>query len=210
MAKLKTIISTFVIFFAIPAVAQTLDTEALVKFSPSILRDVFEVSCHTKLSADQQVRLAQEIEKENLRFLEIVKANDGVMTVKGRNQIAKMRDNALAALLSEDQLKQYYRGVFNAEADAEGNALANRLQKKYDLTDQNWKFIRVAWYKYALDSRVIRKMMADQPRKAAKMIADLRKEQLKTIEDKGGIRVDPDRMTVEFIKEFNPDRLHRD
>ena len=36
------------------------------------------------------------------------------------------------------QIQQYWRGVYNAEAMAEGAAIANTLQKKYGLTDQNW------------------------------------------------------------------------
>ena len=144
MAKLKTIISTLIILFSAPVFAQTLDTEALAKFSPSAQRDVFEVSGLVKLTPEQQVKLAKAIEKENAKFLNIVKDNEGILTVKGRNQLAKMRENTLSTLLSDDQLQQYYRGVFDKESDAEGNAIADGLQKKYNLTDQNWKFIRVA------------------------------------------------------------------
>lgn len=210
MAKLKLFFSTLFLLIASPLFAQTLDTEALAKFSPSTQRDVFEVSSLCKLTADQQVALAKAIEKENKKFIEGIKANDGVLTVKTRNQINKMRDTTLASILSTDQLEQYYRGVYDAAADAEGNALANALQKKYDLTDQNWKFIRVAWYKYNLDSRVIKKMMADQPKKAQKKIDELRKYWLDTIEEKGGIRVNPDDMTVVYTREFNPNTLRKE
>lgn len=209
MAKLKTIISTLIILFSAPVFAQTLDTEALAKFSPSTQRDVFEVSGLVKLTPEQQVKLAKAIEKENAKFLNIVKDNEGILTVKGRNQLAKMRENTLSTLLTDDQLQQYYRGVFDKEADAEGNAIANGLQKKYNLTDQNWKFIRVACYKIALESRVIKKMMADQPKKAQKKIADLRAEWLKTIEEKGGIAINPDDMTLTYTREFNPNTLHK-
>lgn len=210
MAKLKTFISTFILAISLPVFAQTLDTEALASFSPSTQRDVFEVSSLCKLTGEQQVALAKAIEKENKKFIDSIKENDGVLTIKGRNQINKMRDNTLASILSDDQLQQYYRGIYDAAADAEGNALANTLQKKYDLTDQNWKFIRVAWYKYNLESRVIRKLMADQPKKAQKQIDDLREYWLNTIEEKGGIRVNPDEMTVVYTREFNPNTLRKE
>ncbi len=208
--KLKSIISTITLFFSLPVCAQTLDTKALEKFSPAVQRDVFEVSMYAKLTGEQQVKLARALQKENQKFIDIVKENEGVLTVKGRNQLAKMRDNTLVSILSEDQLQQYYRGIFNAEADAEGNAIANALQKKYSLTDQNWKFIRVACYKIALDSRVIKKMMADQPKKAQKKIAELRETQLKSIEEKGGISINPDNLTLTYTREFNPNTLHRE
>lgn len=210
MAKLKLFFSTLLLLIASPIYAQTLDTEALTKFSPSTQRDVFEVCSHCKLTAEQQTALAKAIEKENRKFVEIVKENDGVLSVKGRNQLNKMRDTALTSILSEDQLKLYYQGIYDAAADAEGNALANALQKKYNLTDQNWKFIRVAWYKYNLDSRVIKKMMADQPKKAQKKIDELREYWLNTIEEKGGIRVNPDEMTVVYTREFNPNTLRKE
>lgn len=209
MAKLKTIILTSIILAAGSLSAQTLDTDALAKFPASTQRQTFEVARLAKLSAEQQVKMAKAIEKENEKFLQIVKDNEGVLTVKGKNQLNKMRENAIASILTKEQQEQYWRGVFDAEADAEGNALANALQKKYNLTDQNWKFIRVATYKTALDSRVIRKMMADQPRKAQKKIDELKAAQLRNIEEKGGIRVDPDKQTVEFIREFDPNTLHK-
>lgn len=207
--KLKNYISALVLLVAAPISAQTLDTDALASFPSSVQRDVFEVSSKVKLTADQQVQLAKAIEKENDKMIEAIKANEGVLTNKGRNQVAKFRDSSLQSILSTDQLEQYYRGIYDAEADAAGNALANTLQKKYDLTDQNWKFIRVAWYKYNLDSRVIRKMLVDQPKKADKKCAELKKYWLDTIESKGGIRVDPDAMTVTVTRPFDPNTLHR-
>ncbi len=209
MSKLQTIITILFLLFSAPVFAQTLDTEALAKFSPSTQRDVFEVSSLAKLTAEQQIKLAKAIEKENAKFLEIIKANEGVMTVKGRNQLARMRDNTLTDILSEEQLRQYYRGIYDKEADAEGIAIANGFQKKYGITDQNWKFIRVACYKIALESRLIKKMMADQPKKARKKIDGLRTEWLKTIEEKGGIAINPDDMTLTVTREFNPNTLHK-
>ncbi len=215
MTKPQFIISTLIIFFSglsisLSASSQTIDLKALKDFSPSVIKQTFEVCSLVKLTPEQQVKLASAIEKENEKFIENVKANEGVFTVKGNNQLKKMRETTLTSLLDREQLEQYYRGLFNAEADAEGNAVANALQKKYNLTDQNWKFIRVAVYKYALDSRVIKKMYADQPKKAAKMIADLKAAQLKTIEEKGDIRIDPDKLTLEFLKPFDPNALHKE
>ena len=214
MAKLKFFLSTTFILLAAVGTslnlnAQTIDIEAFSQFSPAVIRQTFEVCKLVKLSSEQQVSLAKSIEKENEKFIQDVKHNEGVLSVKGGNQLAKLRENTLTSLLDKEQIAQYYRGIYDAEADAVGNNVANTLQKKYNLTDQNWKFIRVAVYKYELDSRVIKKLYADQPKKAAKMIADLKAEQLKTIEEKGDIRVNPDKMTVEFLKEFNPDTLHK-
>ncbi|WP_304382381.1 hypothetical protein [uncultured Duncaniella sp.] len=207
--KLRNIISAGLFVMALPVFGQTLDTKALSKFSPATQRAAFEVCKNVKLSSDQQVALAQAIEKENQFFVKAVNDNEGVLTIKNRNQLNRMREKTLKELLDENQLAQYYRGVYDAEADAEGNAIANALQKKYDLTDQNWKFIRVAFYKIALDSRVIRKMMADQPKKADKKIEELKKYYLGTIEKKGGLSVDPETMTIKWLKEFNPDTLHK-
>lgn len=206
---LKKILSAGLLIIAMPVFAQTLDTNALSAFPASTQRQTYEICKNVKLTPEQQVKLAKAIEKENDAFLKIINANEGVMVPKGKNQLTKMREKSLAEILDQEQLEQYYRGVFDAEADAEGNAIANKLQKKYDLTDQNWKFIRVAFYKIGLESRVIKKLMADQPKKANKKIADLTEYYLKTIEEKGDIKVDPVKMTVTYLKEFNPNDLHK-
>lgn len=207
MTKFKSVISTILLMCAIPVSAQTIDTQALAEFTPATVRQTFDVCRYVKLTPEQQVKLAKAIEKENAFFIKSINANEGVLTVKGSNQLGKMRENTLNSLLDNEQLQQYWRGVYNAEALAEGAAIANTLQKKYNLTDQNWKFINVAFYKIALDTRMLKKVMADQPKKAAKMIADLRAEQLKSIEEKGGIRVNPDKMTVKVVREFDPNGL---
>ncbi len=207
--KPKFLISILITVISIPVFAQTLDTEALSSFPSAIQRDVFEISSYVKLSANQQVQLANAFIKENDKMIESIKANEGVLTNKGRREIAQIRNTTLQTVLSDDQLQQYYRGIYDAAADAAGNSLANALQKKYNLTDQNWKFIRIAWYKYNLESRVIKRMLAGKPKEIAKQCADLKNYWLNTIEEKGGIRVDPDAMTVTVTRPFDPNNLHK-
>ena len=204
-------VAAFILISAFARVsAQTLDVAALESFSPSTVVRVYDVSRYVKLDAGQQKALAAAIEKADAKEVAMIKAADGVLTTADSRKVEKQRHKMLAGILSTEQMEQYYRGVFDSEADAEGIAVANRLQKKYNLTDQNWKFIRIAFYKIALDSRVINAMMADQPAKAKKKIEKLREEQLATIEAKGGIRVNPAGTTVTVIKPFDPNTLHKD
>lgn len=204
-------VAAFILISAFARVsAQTLDVAALEGFSPSTVVRVYDVSRYVKLDAGQQKALAAAIEKADAKEVAMIKAADGVLTTADSRKVEKQRHKMLTGILSTEQMEQYYRGVFDSEADAEGIAVANRLQKKYNLTDQNWKFIRIAFYKIALDSRVINAMMADQPAKAKKKIEKLREEQLATIEAKGGIRVNPAGTTVTVIKPFDPNTLHKD
>ena len=204
-------VAAFILISAFARVsAQTLDVAALEGFSPSTVVRVYDVSRYVKLDAGQQKALAAAIEKADAKEVAMIKAADGVLITADSRKVEKQRHKMLAGILSTEQMEQYYRGVFDSEADAEGIAVANRLQKKYNLTDQNWKFIRIAFYKIALDSRVINAMMADQPAKAKKKIEKLREEQLATIEAKGGIRVNPAGTTVTVIKPFDPNTLHKD
>ena len=55
------------------------------------------------------------------------------MSVKTRNRMRKLRDSALATILDHEQLAQYYRGVYDAEANAEGISIADRLQKTLNI-----------------------------------------------------------------------------
>ena len=188
--------------------AQTLEVAALKSFSPSVIREVFDIARYVKLDGDTQVALACAFEKEDAAFVEAVEADGGILSVKSARKLEKMRDRDLAAILSDEELKQYYRGVYDAEALAEGNAVGDKLRKKYNLSDQNWKFIRIAFYKIGLESRVINKL-SDNPAEAKKKIAAIRKEQLATIEAKGGIRVNDD-MTVTVVRPFDPNALHKE
>ena len=209
MAKLKFFVATVFLLAGTSLSAQTLDVDALGVYHPSTVREVFAVSRYVKLDAAQQRALASAFEREDSVFVARVKADGGILSVKGNREVQKMHDRAIARVLDGEQLEQYYRGVFDKEADAEGIAVANRLQKKYGLTDQNWKFIRIAFYKIGLDSRVINKLMADQPAKARKKIEALRSEMLASIEAKGGIRVNPEGTTVTVVKPFDPNSLHK-
>lgn len=210
MAKLKLFVATLSLLAGTSLSAQTLDVDALGAYHPSTVREVFAVSRYVKLDAAQQRALASAFEREDSVFVARVKADGGILSVKGNRELQKMHDRAIARVLDGEQLEQYYRGVFDKEADAEGIAVANRLQKKYGLTDQNWKFIRIAFYKIGLDSRVINKLMADQPAKARKKIEALRSEMLASIEAKGGIRVNPEGTTVTVVKPFDPNSLHKE
>lgn len=210
MAKLKLFVATLFLLAGTSLSAQTLDVDALGAYHPSTVREVFAVSRYVKLDAAQQRALASAFEREDSVFVARVKADGGILSVKGNRELQKMHDRAIAGVLDGEQLEQYYRGVFDKEADAEGIAVANRLQKKYGLTDQNWKFIRIAFYKIGLDSRVINKLMADQPAKARKKIEALRSEMLASIEAKGGIRVNPEGTTVTVVKPFDPNSLHKE
>ena len=188
--------------------AQTINTESLSKFNPSTVRETYEVCRHVNLTAEQQIKLAKAIEADNKAYVAALSENNGLIHPKAEKKFQKSRDKALAKVLDEEQLKQYYRGIYNAEALAEGNAVASKLRKQYGLTDQNWKFIRNAFHKIGLESRVLRRVMADNPGKAEKAIAKLRAQQLDDIEQRGGIRINDD-MTLTVTREFDPNALRK-
>lgn len=190
-------------------IGQTVDVEALDRYNTAVIRQVYDVARYVHLSKDAQKQLADAFQNDDELFVMMVRGNGGMLSVKDSRRLEKNRDNILSSILDSEQLAQYYRGVFDAVSNEEGIAIADKLQKKYNLTDQNWKFIRIAFYKIALESRVINKILADNPAKAKKQIAQLRTDMLRTIEEKGGIRVNDD-MTVTVLRPFNPDALHKE
>lgn len=208
MTKQFFFITLALLLFSTSISAQTLETETLKDFNPAVQRKVYDVAKYVKLTPTQQSALAKAFEREDADFIAMIHSNGGMLSVKDSRKADKNHDTTLAAILSPEELQQYYRGVYDPEANAEGISIADDLQRKYNLTDQNWKFIRIAFYKIGLESRVINKTMADQPAKAKKKIAELRKQQLATIEEKGGIRVNDD-MTVTVTRPFNPNTLRR-
>lgn len=207
MKRLHLLATLLIISFCTSLNAQTLDTDALKNFPPSVAREVFEVARYVKLTGAEQAALAEAFVKEDEAFVAAVAADGGILSVKAQRKLENMRDKTLARVLDKEQLAQYYRGVFDAEALAEGNRVADKFRKEYNITDQNWKFIRIAYYKIGLESRVINKM---EPNAAAakKKIAELKKKELATIEAKGGIRINDD-MTLTVVKPFDPNALHK-
>ena len=59
--------------------AQTFDTRLLSQYDASVLRELYPVCRHTTVSAEQQVRLAERIRQENLRFAELIRCDGGVL-----------------------------------------------------------------------------------------------------------------------------------
>ena len=65
--------------------AQTFDTRLLSQYDASVLRELYPVCRHTTVSAEQQVRLAERIRQENLRFAELIRCDGGVLAPRQRN-----------------------------------------------------------------------------------------------------------------------------
>lgn len=208
--KLKAIITSFIVFIAVPSFSQTLDTDALASFPASTQKEVYEICRYVKLPAETQIKLAKALEQENNKFLSLLKANGGALTVKGSNQLNKMRLKHLHEILSEDEESQYWHGVYDEESKAEGKALADKFQKKFNITDQNWKFINVTFYKIGLESRVLRSMMPDNPKEVNKRIAEMRADGIRVIEEKGGILIDPDKIRLKYTRPFRPNDLRKE
>ena len=115
MAKQKLFVATLFALVVGSMSAQTLDTEALASVHPSTAREVFGVSRYVKLDGAQQKALATAFEREDSIFVARIKADGGVLSVKGNREIQKMHDRAIASVLSDEQLEQYYRGVIDKE-----------------------------------------------------------------------------------------------
>ncbi len=207
ISKYPIIIAALSVVFGVSA--QTMDCDALKDFTPAVQRATYDVCRYVNLDVAKQREVAKMVKEEDKMFVKLVNADGGLLTNKSRNALDRFHTAGLKKIMSEDELMQYYRGVYDAEASAEGVAIADRFKKKYNLTDQNWKFIHVAFYKIGLDTRVINKVYADKPKVAARKIKELREHYIKTIEEKGDIRVNPDDMTLVRVKPFDPNALHK-
>lgn len=199
---------TIVLMMAVEAKCQTIDCDALKDLPAGVIRDVHEIGRHVNLSAEKQLQVAKMVMENDSLFAALISKDGGVLTNKSRNAVDRHASRRLAQILTSEELEQYYRGVFDAEANAEGIRVANTLQKKYKLTDQNWKFIRIAFYKIALEEKVVGKVMADKPKEAKKRLDETRKYYLDTIEKKGGIRVNAAGTTVTEVVPFDANALH--
>lgn len=207
MKTLKLSIALICSIFAGMTQAQTIDCEALSKFSPAVIRATYDICRYTHLDPQQQVAVARFTEAENKKYAKMLKADGGLLTNQSTAKLAKFRATQLAKIMDAEQLEQYYSSMYDEAAKTEADQLTNYLKEKYDLTDQNCKFIRVSMYEYGIKSRVTHTMMADKPKQAKQEIAKMKAHYLQVIEDKGGIRIDPDERTVTVVRPFNATAL---
>lgn len=190
--KIRNILAAALAFAGISAAAQTVDTKALEGFSPSIIKETYEICVLAPVEPAKQVLIAQALEKEDAAAAAMLAENGGFLTAKNKTALTAMRDDALAEILSQEQLEQYYRGIFNAEAVADGVKMRDHVASNMQIGYQDGKFINFCFYKIGLEKRVLAKLMKGQPEKAKKAIDKMTAEQLATLEKKSGLRMTPE------------------
>ncbi|MFR0765072.1 MAG: hypothetical protein ACLSHL_14760 [Alistipes communis] len=126
--------------------AQTFDTRLLSQYDASVLRELYPVCRHTTVSAEQQVRLAERIRQENLRFAELIRCDGGVLAPASETELERMRDNALREILTEEQLLQYYRYEALPAAYARGREAKKIVSKQLQLTYMELKYVNNAFF----------------------------------------------------------------
>ena len=122
--------------------AQTFDTRLLSQYDAAGLRELYPVCRHTTVSAEQQVRLAERIRQENLRFAELIRCDGGVLAPASETELERMRDNALREILTEEQLLQYYRYEALPAAYARGREAKKIVSKQLQLTYMELKYVK--------------------------------------------------------------------
>lgn len=190
MNRLKLLLLLLLAPLTHSAAGQTIDDCIADGFAPSTVRETYEICRYTDLSPDQQVLVAQSIESENALFVELLRADGGVLSAKSRAKLAKVREKHLAKVMDRAQLEQYYRGIFDSEAEAEAQQVRTQVDKQLGLSYQEGKFVYAAFYRIGLGTRVAGQLMKDTPRKAAAAIEKIRTEELAKLESKSGIRID--------------------
>lgn len=185
------------------ATGQTMDGCITDGFAPSTARETYEICRYTNLSPDQQIRVAQAIESENALFVELLRADGGVLSAKSKAKLAKVREKHLAKIMDRTQLEQYYRGVFDREAEAEAQQARTLIDKQLGLSYQEGKFVYAAFYRIGLRTRVAGQLMKETPQKAAAAVEKIRKDELAKLESKSGIRID-DAMQARRTVDYSP------
>ena len=133
--------------------AQTFDTRLLSQYDASVLRELYPVCRHTTVSAEQQVRLAERIRQENLRFAELIRCD----APASETELERMRDNALREILTEEQLLQYYRYEALPAAYARGREAKKIVSKQLQLTYMELKYVNNAFFVIEQETQAAKK-----------------------------------------------------
>lgn len=146
--------------------AQTFDTRLLSQYDASVLRELYPVCRHTTVSAEQQVRLAERIRQENLRFAELIRCDGGVLAPASETELERMRDNALREILTEEQLLQYYRYEALPAAYARGREAKKIVSKQLQLTYMELKYVNNAFFVIEQETQAAKKFWRGNPAEA--------------------------------------------
>ena len=128
------------------------------------MRELYPVCRHTTVSAGQQVRLAERIRQENLRFAELIRCDGGVLAPASETELERMRDNALREILTEEQLLQYYRYEALPAAYARGREAKKIVSKQLQLTYMELKYVNNAFFVIEQETQSGQKVLARQSR----------------------------------------------
>ena len=168
--------------------AQTFDTRLLSQYDASVLRELYPVCRHTTVSAEQQVRLAERIRQENLRFAELIRCDGGVLTPASETELERMRDNALREILTEEQLLQYYRYEALPAAYARGREAKKIVSKQLQLTYMELKYVNNAFFVIEQETQAAKKFWRGNPAEARDRIRSVYEREIAQLEACGAGR----------------------
>ena len=173
--------------------AQTFDTRLLSQYDASVLRELYPVCRHTTVSAEQQVRLAERIRQENLRFAELIRCDGGVLAPASETELERMRDNALREILTEEQLLQYYRY-------ARGREAKKIVSKQLQLTYMELKYVNNAFFVIEQETQAAKKFWRGNPAEARDRIRSVYEREIAQLEAKSEIRIDKQMRAVRVVE----------
>ena len=162
--------------------AQTFDTRLLSQYDASVLRELYPVCRHTTVSAEQQVRLAERIRQENLRFAELIRCDGGVLAPASETELERMRDNALREILTEEQLLQYYRYEALPAAYARGREAKKIVSKQLQLTYMELKYVNNAFFVIEQETQAAKKFWRGNPAEARDRIRSVYEREIAQLE----------------------------
>ena len=180
--------------------AQTFDTRLLSQYDASVLRELYPVCRHTTVSAEQQVRLAERIRQENLRFAELIRCDGGVLAPASETELERMRDNALREILTEEQLLQSYRYEALPAAYARGREAKKIVSKQLQLTYMELKYVNNAFFVIEQETQAAKKFWRGNPAEARDRIRSVYEREIAQLEAKSGIRIDKQMRAVRVVE----------
>ena len=180
--------------------AQTFDTRLLSQYDASVLRELYPVCRHTTVSAEQQVRLAERIRQENLRFAELIRCDGGVLAPASETELERMRDNALREILTEEQLLQYYRYAALPAAYARGREAKKIVSKQLQLPYKELKYVNNAFFVIEQETQAAKKFWRGNPAEARDRIRSVYEREIAQLEAKSGIRIDKQMRAVRVVE----------
>lgn len=197
---LSVTVTVLALFGSFSLHAQIISQSVIDKYSPSVVREAFDIIGKIESTEQQQVAIAEKIQAEDRMYVDFLKQYKGFIPNDGKKEIRKFRKKWMKEILSEAQIAMYWRGVYDHECKEKADKIAYDIEKRtpgFDASPR--KQTAMTLRQIFLECKVIEETYVKQ-KKIDELENQVWDKWLKILEEKSGWRISRDLQATDVWK----------